>query len=173
VAVAVGTLGSARETYAAINRALVAGLRRLGVPAALQPRPARRAPAPSLEPCFHDPAEGEVVVGGRKLVGSAQRREGGVLLQHGSLLLGPGQEEVRELTRQVPDTGAPADEPFVTLAECLPTPPGWDAIARALRAGWTDTLGADLSDVPLSPAEQAAAARRAAHYADLAWTFRC
>src|SRR5512142_3215722 len=37
VAVRVGELGSPRETYAAVNRALVAGLRRLGVPALVVP----------------------------------------------------------------------------------------------------------------------------------------
>ncbi|CAN5461889.1 hypothetical protein BH24GEM3_BH24GEM3_24960 [soil metagenome] len=90
-----GVLGSPRESYAAINRALAAGLRRLGVPAALQPR-GSRAPVPSLSPCFREPAEGEVVAGGRKLIGSAQYREGGVMLQHGSLLLEDDQGEVRE-----------------------------------------------------------------------------
>ncbi len=36
--------------------------------------------------CFHRRSEGDVVVGDHKLVGSAQRRNKGALLQHGSLL---------------------------------------------------------------------------------------
>jgi lipoate-protein ligase A len=97
VAVPDGVLGTPREAYAAVNRALVAGLRLLGVPARLQPTTGRRAPVPSLAPCFQEPVEGEVVAAGRKLVGSAQRRDRGVILQHGSLLLENDQREVRGL----------------------------------------------------------------------------
>ena len=38
-------------------------------------------------PCFEAPAGGEVVVGGRKLIGSAMRAHGGSILQHGAILL--------------------------------------------------------------------------------------
>jgi hypothetical protein len=37
------------------------------------------------------------LVSGRKVVGSAQLRQGGALLQHGSILLADGQRIVREL----------------------------------------------------------------------------
>src|SRR5262245_66376340 len=40
--------------------------------------------------CFASTARHEVVLGGRKLVGSAQRRTARALLQQGSLLLGEG-----------------------------------------------------------------------------------
>ncbi|HEX8359088.1 MAG TPA: lipoate--protein ligase family protein, partial [Longimicrobium sp.] len=93
-------LGSPREAYTAINRAIVAGLRRLGVDAAVQGDTGRRAPVPSLAPCFAEPVQGEVVAGGRKLVGSAQRRMGSVLLQHGSLPLEDDQGAVAALLRQ-------------------------------------------------------------------------
>lgn len=172
VAVRAGVLGSARETYHAINRALVAGLRRLGVAAALQPRGGRRAAPPSLAPCFAEPAEGEVVVDGRKLVGSAQMRERDVLLQHGSLPLGPGLEELRELLLE-PADHKQDDAGHVTLAECRGVPTGWAELTAALRAGWAGALGADLRDAALTPAEADAAARLAARYSDVAWTFRC
>jgi len=38
-------------------------------------------------PCFEAPAGGEVVVAGRKLIGSAARAHGGAILQHGATLL--------------------------------------------------------------------------------------
>ena len=53
-------LGTLRQAYATINRALVAGLRRLGVDARLHPAGPGRAPVPSLAPCFEQPVEGEV-----------------------------------------------------------------------------------------------------------------
>ncbi len=86
------------ESYAAISRGLVAGLRLLGVEAELAgySRPARirqnKGTSPSgLRPlksaCFLSPSRHEIMVGGKKLLGSAQRRLKGIILQQGSLPL--------------------------------------------------------------------------------------
>ena len=55
--------------------------------------------------CFLDRDDDDVVVGGVKLVGSAQRRRAGAVLQHGSLLLGrspttPELPGLRDLARK-------------------------------------------------------------------------
>lgn len=78
-----------QEAYRAICGALVAALRSLGVAAELTPGEVNlELPSPrSPVPCFEAPAGGEVVVGGRKLVGSAMRAHGGAVLQHGAVLL--------------------------------------------------------------------------------------
>ena len=47
------------------------------------------APGPGGFDCFQSPAAHEICARGRKLAGSAQRRAGGGVLQHGSLRLGP------------------------------------------------------------------------------------
>jgi lipoate-protein ligase A len=82
-----------RETYARINRILLDGLSRLGVDVELA-SPSGRAPAPSVRPCFETPAEGELVARGSKLVGSAQWRDEGALLQHGSILVDDDQSSL-------------------------------------------------------------------------------
>ena len=82
---------------------LLAALRRLGVTADLSPP--RAGVAVDAGACFASPAVGEITIGGRKLVGSAQLREGTALLQHGSLLLAGRQTTVQEVTRGTP----PAD----------------------------------------------------------------
>jgi len=169
VVVEEGVLGGPRECYAAVNRALVAGLRRLGVEAALQPRTGARAPVPSLAPCFKEPAEGEVVAGGRKLVGSAQWREGGVVLQHGSLLLEGSQDEVRAWTRGGP--AADRGEAPATLAELCGTLPTWERLTGALTAGWEEVTGSVLRAAELTSVERSAAGRSAARFADPAWTW--
>ncbi|HEX2095510.1 MAG TPA: biotin/lipoate A/B protein ligase family protein [Longimicrobiaceae bacterium] len=170
VVAAEGVLGGPRESYALINRALVAGLRRLGVAAGLQPRTGRRAAAPSLAPCFQEPAEGEVVAAGRKLVGSAQRREGGVVLQHGSLLLAGDQGEVHAVTLgALPPDGD--DLPPTSLAElCDPVPP-WERITATLAEGWSETVGGGLREEGLTPEERESAERLARHFDDPAWTW--
>lgn len=78
--------GDLQGAYQRICSALVAGLRRVGVAAELAGTPEGGLIRPTEAiPCFVGPATGEVVAGGRKLVGSAMRRLGGVILQHGSI----------------------------------------------------------------------------------------
>ena len=47
--------------------------------------------------CFASTARYEIEYQGRKLVGSAQHNYNGVLLQHGSILIGPGHEKIADV----------------------------------------------------------------------------
>ncbi len=97
-------LGGPRRAYRRINEALVEGLRGLGADARVAEG---RSLPPDAGPCFLEPAEGEVVVAGRKVVGSAQVRIGSAVLQHGSILLRADQSPL--FARAVlAGTGAPA-----------------------------------------------------------------
>jgi lipoate-protein ligase A len=90
--------GSAGVAYARLSGLIVRSLERLGVPAALAPGGRQAAHAASTRghargaaaPCFASTARHEIVLEGRKLVGSAQRRTSRALLQQGSVLLGDG-----------------------------------------------------------------------------------
>jgi lipoyl(octanoyl) transferase len=94
--------GGVIESYRKISEALVAGLSRLGANVALAPpnrslrlaqiearRSGEQAPegASHGAVCFDAASDYELTAGGRKIVGSAQARRGGALLQHGSILL--------------------------------------------------------------------------------------
>jgi lipoate-protein ligase A len=86
--------GRVLESCARIHAAVAAGLAALGVPTAPRAlaadvrRDAREVAA--FADCFARPAAHELLdMRGRKLVGSAQARRGGALLQHGSVLLEP------------------------------------------------------------------------------------
>jgi len=92
----VSAYGSLSESYRTINRLLLEALSTLGVDAREAPS-STRAPAPSIAPCFDAPVAGELVADGRKLVGSAQVREGEAFLQHGSILLEDDQHLLTEL----------------------------------------------------------------------------
>ena len=96
---------SLRESYRAIHGMLADAVRRLGAPALLAADPPRVAGL-GAGACFAQPVGGEVVVAGRKVVGSAQLRENGALLQHGSMLLSDDQALVRGLAGDgLPTTG--------------------------------------------------------------------
>ncbi len=78
-----------QEAYWLICGALVQACRSLGIDAELTGTGVNlRLPNPtSTIPCFKAPAEGEVVVAGRKIIGSAMRAHAGCMLQHGAILL--------------------------------------------------------------------------------------
>jgi lipoate-protein ligase A len=171
VVVPVGVLGSPRETYRAINRALVAGLARLGVPAEVAPeRPGwmRRGAADWAAPCFVAAAPGEVVVGGRKLVGSAQRAERRVLLQHGSLLLSGDQREAAELL----GSSIHAASGVTCLEAVLGRVPSWDELVAALREGFEEALGVRFEDDPCLAALEDRARVLVDRFRSEEWTWR-
>ncbi len=96
------SFGSPRSIYAMINEALLAGIRAMGIAAELNDadQDLRRAyAAPGGIPCFSTSVRSEIRSGGKKLVGSAQRRFGPVVLQHGSFLLGPQHREIARFVR--------------------------------------------------------------------------
>lgn len=157
--------GGLRQAYQEIHRMLLAALRLLGVRAGMAP--ARAAVPVDAGSCFASPAGGEIIVGGRKLVGSAQVREGGALLQHGSLLLGGRQTVVREVTRgsAPPDLAGALAE---TAAGGRDVGEVADAVARAASQRWTGPWERCAPDAALL-AETAAQAVR---FRSPDWTWR-
>lgn len=101
---ATGWAATAAEAYARTGALFAAALRRLGVPAELAPGTPRGPGAPrsrtgAAPPCFASTARHELVLGGRKLAGIAQRAVRGALLQQGSLLLGPSHVRLADYMR--------------------------------------------------------------------------
>jgi len=160
-------LGGVRAAYRAVNEAIVVGLRALGVDARLVGGADGRGPVAPLDagPCFGSPAPGEIVVGGRKLVGSAQARIGGALLQHGSILLEDGQGLL--------GAGAtPAGTGAVGLRELVPGTSAED-VRAAVEEGFRARFGGAWEPGPAGPAEEARAERlERERYARSGWTWR-
>jgi lipoate-protein ligase A len=105
---------------------------------------------------------GEIVAGGRKLVGSAQARQGGAFLQHGSILLSGSQEMIAAVSRQPSDSrGA------TTLAAVLGRTVTFPEVANAVVAAFSDRLTASPDRGFIRPPSHPPAAFR-----DPAWTWR-
>jgi len=159
-------LGGMRDAYNLINHGLVEGLGRLGVPA----RVARDGSVltPDAGPCFQVPAPGEVTVGGRKLVGSAQVRLGRALLQHGSVILRGDQGAVSRLAGGEADPSPPATVEGVlggSVDDALVT----GAISQGLRLA----LGGSWDEGGYHSREMETANRlEAERYAAEEWTWR-
>jgi len=161
VAAPVTTFGTLREAYRAIHARLVAALRFLGADVTLAPhRP--RPPSTALDrvnSCFAAPVGGEVLIAGRKVIGSAQVRQGGALLQHGSILLDGSQAMLRAVSRQ---PSAVSGE--TTLTAALGRRITFEEVAEAIAATWDDTLTLTALDRPRPPST--------ARFSDPAWTWR-
>jgi lipoyl(octanoyl) transferase len=89
------------EAYRVISEGILRGFLSLGleayfaVPKTLQEREALKSPRSAV--CFDAPSWYELVVEGRKVAGSAQTRQKGVILQHGSILLDLDEEKLFSL----------------------------------------------------------------------------
>jgi lipoate-protein ligase A len=128
--------GTLQAAYVEIHEMIRGALRGMGVGASL----AEKTHAPGLDAgaCFAQAAGGEVMVGERKVVGSAQLRRGSALLQHGSILLEDEQQVVLELTRGRVVSGAgqvAADTSALSIHEV--TEAVINAAARRWRGVWT------------------------------------
>ena len=112
-----------RSLYRAIHQAIADHLRdSLGIAAGRRGESESEAEDdPGRRPflCFTDRDPEDIVFRGTKLVGSAQRRRSGAVLQHGSLLLGRSP-----MTPELPGLS--------DLATVSPVPAGWADVFRAI-----------------------------------------
>ena len=170
--------GNINEAYRKISEGLLSGIRTLGIDATFESR-RQTQPSPRgkelTSPCFTSTAQYEVTFNGRKLIGSAQQRIGTMLLQHGSLLLGPEHKQIAELL--------PSDKPGLqkrfareldrhttSLSEALASPIDFDTAATAIRQGIQNTFDIHLVDATLSKTEIAETQRLIAEkYATHEW----
>lgn len=159
VAAPIAIFGGLRAAYHAIHARLVIGLGALGVTATLAPdRPTTRLPD-RRSSCFATAAGGEVLAGGRKLIGSAQVRERAAFLQHGSILLAGSQDTVRAVSGQATEAGNET-----TLAVVLGRPVSFEEVADAVIAAWGDeTSSPNLHQPPPSSMTS---------FSDASWTWR-
>lgn len=161
------TNGSLRESYDRINRLLVDGLRRLGVLVHIA-KPFERSLPPSAAPCFERPAAGELVVDGIKLVGSAQWRDEGALLQHGSILVDDDQGLIAALA----GNAVVAPSAAATLSGALGRTPEVDEVAAALFESVRALECASATELSVDESLTTATERLVDRYRDDSWTWR-
>ena len=162
---------SLKESMARINRWLLRALHQLAVPAVEAQEP--RSMRPEGASCFAMPAPGELTLGGRKLVGSAQVRHDGALLQHGSILLDDDQARIAGYAVGPFLSSAPA----ATLRSALGPELGYETVRDALM----DVVASAVSAQPAArltlPDDDPALAGESftaslAQFRDAAWTWR-
>lgn len=94
---------SVTEAYRVISQGLLEGFKRVGldayfaIPKTEAEKEALKNPRSAV--CFDAPSWYELVVEGRKVAGSAQTRQKGVILQHGSIILDIDEDMLFDLFR--------------------------------------------------------------------------
>ncbi|MDI6725746.1 MAG: biotin/lipoate A/B protein ligase family protein [Smithellaceae bacterium] len=157
------------DSYRLISLALIKGLALMGLSANLAPA----SPASYVRgtmPCFAFPARGEAEIGGRKIIGSTQKRTDVSFLQHGSIPLDKDEALLKAVTRfDAEDTGVC----MTSLSEALdrPVPFAW-AVSRFSR-GFAEFFGVELEPLSLDEkAWQEIAGIEIVRYGNDAWTLK-
>lgn len=183
-AVVVGdrALGGPRRTYERVQRVLSDGLVSWGASGVRQePHGPDRAPPPSVEPCFGVALAGEVTLDGQKLIGSAQARIEGQVLQHGAILLTNDQRALDDLALQPPASPSPSSRATAahtprqgrattlaaTGASVQPRP-----LAEHLTGVFEQQFEGRFEPSELTPSEQQRARELHARYESAEWTWR-
>lgn len=157
-------------SYRYFSEGLLAGLNKLGIdarmtiPSAAYGQTKRRHASAA---CFDAPSHYEITAQGRKLVGSAQVRKEGVILQHGSILLTFNPVLVASLLNlpSIEKQNLVAEmlaKRAVSVKEILGREISWESACQAMTEAFGAALDVELEPGQLSEKEQAEASELAA-----------
>lgn len=167
--------GTVLESYLKISRGIVAGLAKLGIQAEIASHVKKEK---GTAACFDSPSWYEIVFEGRKLVGSAQTRKHGVILQHGSIPLSLDAEKLFSVLKFSNEgLRAKLAEKFKSQAcavnEVLGREVTYSQAVEAFTTGFAQGLGVSLEQQNLTPAEQELAQKlEREKYNTEAWNFK-
>lgn len=136
-----------KGTYTGIAKALIAGLRNLGInPDPIEENPDlqnSRKKYHKTHLCFNTTLGHEITVNGKKLIGSAQRRWRDVFLQHGSILINGLESENGDSSISLRD--CISDELFPDKCNDFTS-----LLSAGISAGFAQTVGIQLSEGDLT-----------------------
>ncbi len=178
--------GGVLESYRQLSAGLLRGLELLNLRVhsekkakeALSPTSHLQPPTSVLPVCFEVPSDYEITANGKKLLGSAQVRKRGVVLQHGTLPLTGDMARIAEALRfdsedERERVKARVRERAVTVEGVSGRAVLWEEAASALARGFAEALNLSFDEQPLTEAEAAHAAQlRAEKYAAEEWNAR-
>jgi lipoate-protein ligase A len=167
------------ESYRKISQALLAGLTRLTVNAVGDRTYGKVGSAKQKNPvCFETTSNYEITSLGKKLIGSAQARKFGGILQHGTLpLYGDITRVTRVLNFSSPEDQAAAaarlTDRATTLENVLGHAPDWTVVANAIVEGFAESFTVSFGTASPTQAEiDLAHTIMTEKYLADTWTFR-
>ena len=150
--------GDVLTAYRNLAQGLLAGLRHLGLPVAMEEHRQAWEQQRHHPVCFHVPAIYEITIKGKKILGSAQSRKLRGVLQHGTLPLYGDITRILDVLVFASETErARAREHLkaraTTVSDVLGREVSWEEAARALLHGFQEALNLEFDEQPLTPAE--------------------
>ncbi|MCR8847113.1 lipoate--protein ligase family protein [Rossellomorea sp. SC111] len=150
------------EAYRVISEGILKGFQGLGleayfaVPRTAEEREGLKNPRSAV--CFDAPSWYELVVEGRKVAGSAQTRQKGVILQHGSILLDLDEDKLFSLFKYPSDRVKERMQrafksKAVAMNEISSVPVTMDMAKKAFKKGFEEGLNIHLEPYELSGEE--------------------
>jgi lipoyl(octanoyl) transferase len=170
------------EAYRVISEGILKGFQHLGLdayfaePKTIEERNALKNPRSSV--CFDAPSWYELVVEGRKVAGSAQTRQKGVILQHGSILLDLDEEKLFSLFKypneRIKERMKRAfKSKAVAINEISPRKVSLEEAKKAFYRGFAEGLEVDLEPYVLTSDELAYVQKLAVErYESDEWNFK-
>lgn len=151
------------EAYRVISEGLLLGFQNLGleayfsIPDTVEKKQDLKKPKTAV--CFDTPSWYELVVEGKKVAGSAQTRQKGVILQHGAILLDLDEEKLiqtfkfssDEVRKRVKNS---LSQKAVAINKLIQKPVTVDECKVAFRKGFEDALHIDLVEFTLTEEQE-------------------
>ncbi len=168
--------GDVVESYRRISAGFLRALAVLGLDAESERQSASHRAAATGPVCFEMPSHYEISVAGRKLIGSAQMRRKGGLLQHGSIPLRGDLARICDVLSFASDEArarqkASLRQRAATLAEVARATLTWSDLASAIEQGFSLAFDLDLASGQLTAAESVRAqALKNERFGNPAWT---
>lgn len=151
------------QSYLLISRVLVQALRSLGVAATLsQGSPSELSR--SNNPCFSFPTPNEIEVCGKKIIGSAQKRDKQALLQHGSIPLTMNYDLYASGANFSPDLIARSMTTWSDISGCSS-----QELTAALVESFKSFIGTDFSPLAFNQDDERQLAALTEKYSSDAW----
>jgi lipoate-protein ligase A len=144
--------GSVLGVYKEISQALIVGLSLLGIEAQLVPAARKKGSVSAF--CFSNPSTYEVAVGGKKIIGSAQRRCRGYVLQQGSIII---QIDRQKLSRIFSFSSPELWQAMISINEIKSEEIDFHTLQEVIQEGFSIAWGIRLRQEELTAYEIAAA----------------
>ncbi len=173
---------SVTDAYRVISEGILEGFKAVGldayfsIPRSEEERAALKNPRSAV--CFDAPSWYELVVEGRKVAGSAQTRQKGVILQHGSIILDIDEDKLFDLFRYPSERVRERMQrnfknKAVAINSLRSEPLSMDEAKRAFKTGFERGLQIKLQPYALSAEEnEAVEALARTRYEQDSWNFR-
>ena len=119
---------------------------------------------------FYKPIN-DVLVGGRKISGNAQRRKGSILLQHGTILVDADFESMSKALKRGDDGAAKLMEKLTTIRMETKQSNTIEEVTKTIKAGFEENLSMKLVSGKLIPWEAGKVKELAKRYRARSWIF--